>query len=82
MTMLENEQTQKRELTSEEAVALIDEDAQALIHTRLDRALDNMVNRQFDAEFVRGWRRLAPIILCRQLLRTFKVDDKNVSLRA
>jgi hypothetical protein len=63
-------------------VALIDEDAKALIHSRLDRALDKMGNRQFDAEFVRGWRKLQPIILCRHLLRTFKVDDKNVSLRA
>jgi hypothetical protein len=74
MTMLENE---KRDLTSEEALALIDANAQALINTRLDRALDNFGNSQFNAEFVHIWR-----TLCRHLLRTFKFDDKNVSLMA
>jgi hypothetical protein len=69
-------------LTSEEAVALIDEEVQALIQSRLDRTLDNMGNRQFTEEFVKNWHKLPPIELCKQLLRTFKVDDNNVSLRA
>jgi hypothetical protein len=82
MAMLENEQTPKRTLTSEEEVALIDEEVKALIQSRLDRTLDNMGNRQFTEEFVHNWRKLPPIELCKQLLRTFKVDDKNVSLQA
>jgi hypothetical protein len=41
-----------------------------------------MGNCQFDPELVPGWRQLPPIDLCRHIFRTFKVDDKNVSLRA
>ena len=82
MTMLENERTQQRELTSTDALALIEEKIRALIPYRLRHSRNEAGSRQFGDDIVDGWRILPPITLCQYLLRTFKVDDKNVSLTA